>query len=282
MGGGNTVAWLGRVAWVALATVTLSLSPTVTPQASELSEAQKQVVAALPPSPPKPLRVRPPRPAVKKKKPRKPPERLMIERRVRGAKTAVVVLHGLGLAPDNTERRTGLTALGRKYKFDVVYAGGKHLSWNAGWCCGWARDHNVNDVVFLRALVRKLRARGIKRVMLAGFSNGGMMAYKYACTTGRKSGVNAIVVVGGTYEASSRCSYPGRIVHIHGLNDSSVPFQGRGWAKFLEAPLRDVRTIPGLARNARWTIRTLRGVSHIWPVGIVNDILVRNLRVGRR
>lgn len=62
--------------------------------------------------------------------------------------------------------------------------GGKFATWNAGGCCGDARDRQVDDVGFLRAVVAQLSARlplDPSRIYAIGMSNGGMMAYRLAC-----------------------------------------------------------------------------------------------------
>jgi len=54
------------------------------------------------------------------------------------------------------------------------------LTWNAGGCCGFAMEHRIDDVAFLRAMVGEIeRSAAIdpKRVFVAGHSNGAMMAY---------------------------------------------------------------------------------------------------------
>jgi poly(3-hydroxybutyrate) depolymerase len=196
-----------------------------------------------------------------------------IERRVPGATTAVVVLHGLATKLARTEEITGLTELGRDRGFDVVYPAGLRGSWNAGWCCGWARENGVDDVDYLAGVIRGLRLRGIRQVYLAGFSNGGMMAYRYACALGPASGVDGLLVVAGTYESSETCHYTGHVLHVHGLADHTVPYHGEEWSEWLRAPLRDVSTIQGLMPLAHVDMLALYRGTHRWP-GEANSALV--------
>ena len=58
---------------------------------------------------------------------------------------------------------------------------GMLATWNAGNCCARARDENVDDVGFLRAVVADVKRRAridADRVYAIGMSNGAMMAYR--------------------------------------------------------------------------------------------------------
>ena len=61
---------------------------------------------------------------------------------------------------------------------------GKLATWNAGHCCGAARDTGSDDVGFVRAMVAQLRQRAsidTQRIFATGMSNGGMFSYRLAC-----------------------------------------------------------------------------------------------------
>lgn len=105
---------------------------------------------------------------------------------------------------------------------------GKLATWNAGHCCGAARDKQVDDVGFVRALHAELQ-RQVRvdpaRVFAAGMSNGGMMAYRLACEM--SDVFSAIVAVAGT--DNTRSCQPGRsvsVLHIHAKDDERVLFNG--------------------------------------------------------
>ena len=76
----------------------------------------------------------------------------------------VLVLHGGGGNAGYAESMTGFTAKAEKEEFIVVYPEGtgrflkRHLTWNAGHCCGIAMERRVNDVGFIGALIDKLLA----------------------------------------------------------------------------------------------------------------------------
>jgi polyhydroxybutyrate depolymerase len=101
-----------------------------------------------------------------------------------GARLPVlVVLHGHGMIPASIERLTHfLQTAGDAV---VVYPAGYYSSWDAGYCCGVAARAGTDDVGFLEAVIRQvLRSQpgtSAHHVFLAGYSNGGRMAYRMAC-----------------------------------------------------------------------------------------------------
>jgi polyhydroxybutyrate depolymerase len=108
------------------------------------------------------------------------------------------------------------------------FPGGRLATWNAGGCCGDARDKGVDDVGFARAVVMMLQARlniDPARVFATGMSNGGMMVHRLACEA--PDVFRAVASVAGT-DVTQSCQ-PGRpvsVLHIHALDDDHVLFQG--------------------------------------------------------
>ncbi len=105
---------------------------------------------------------------------------------------------------------------------------GKLATWNAGNCCGSARDDKIDDVGFIRELVKRLSAQpGIdgRRVFANGMSNGGLMAYRLACEMPEV--FKAIASVAGT-DNTQACtpSRPISVLHIHAKDDERVLFNG--------------------------------------------------------
>lgn len=106
--------------------------------------------------------------------------------------------------------------------------GGQLATWNAGNCCGGARDAGADDVGFIRALVERLHTQlniDRKRIFANGMSNGGMMAYRLACEA--PDLFRAIASVAGT-DNTSVCtpSQPISVLHIHARDDDMVLFNG--------------------------------------------------------
>lgn len=105
----------------------------------------------------------------------------------------------------------------------------QHLAtWNAGRCCGYARDNDADDIGFVRAVVADIQAQATvdtRRIFAAGMSNGGMFAYRLACEMPET--FRAVASVAGTDNTVSCVPVrPVSILHIHALDDTHVLFDG--------------------------------------------------------
>jgi len=145
----------------------------------------------------------------------------------------VFVLHGGGGNAEGAAKMSGMSPLADKENFIVVYPDGtgrledRVLTWNAGNCCGYALDNQVDDVGFIRALIEELRAVypiDAQRVYATGISNGGMMAYRLACELSDQFA--AIAPVAGALNADCRPAQPVSAVSFHGTADRSVLYDG--------------------------------------------------------
>lgn len=154
----------------------------------------------------------------------------------------VVALHGAFSTARQFERETGLSPLADIDRFIVIYPQGFGLGnffrhWNSGHCCGRARKMNLDDVSFALATVDDLaRHNPIDRHQLyvAGFSNGGMLAYRIAAEHPDIIAAVAAVsaTIGGIPSANepewtvTRPKLPISVLAIHGFADESVPYEG--------------------------------------------------------
>ena len=146
----------------------------------------------------------------------------------------VLVLHGAGGNADQVARITGMSEIADKAPFIAVFPEGtarkEHglLTWNAGNCCGYAYENQVDDVGFIRALVGSLSAEyrvDPKRVYAVGMSNGGILAYRLACEL--SDTFAAIGVVAGAFNVSPcRPTRPVALVIFHGTADEHVLYEG--------------------------------------------------------
>ena len=175
----------------------------------------------------------------------------------------MVVLHALLTGPGDAAQSTGFDALADRDGVLVAYPSGIKRSFNAGLCCGEAVVQEVDDVAFLADVVADLRSRGAGRVSVVGFSNGGMMAYRFACA--RPELVDTVGVLSGTLEVPS-CAGPIRALHLHGDRDTAVPFEGDPWSERLSAFLRPVPLIPQAAPGSDIEVRQLPDYPHRWTV----------------
>lgn len=189
------------------------------------------------------------------------PPQLVADPGAAAGRPALVVLHGLDDDPAGAARTTGFNSYADRDGRLVAYGEGVRDSFNAGLCCGEAVTLGIDDVTYLADVVRSLRMAGASRVGVVGFSNGGMMAYRFACA--HPELVDTVGVMSGTLEIP-RCAGPIRALAIHGELDRTVPLAGTGYSPLLQAFLRDVRTIPAAAPGSRITLRVLPGYRHRW------------------
>lgn len=147
----------------------------------------------------------------------------------------VVALHGGGGNMDYQAQHYGLIEKSDSAGFVVVFPNGysklksgQFATWNAGNCCGSARDEKIDDVGFIREVVARLRRQlniDAQRIYATGMSNGGMMAYRLACEA--SDVFKAVAAVAGT-DNSMNCTpkNPVSILHIHAKDDDHVLFNG--------------------------------------------------------
>ncbi len=155
----------------------------------------------------------------------------------RGARPLVLVLHGRYQTIESLRSVTGIEQVGEKAGFVSVFPSGYGAVWNAGTCCDSRKTPDMPDVSYLDDVVRDAAQRtpvDPRRVYVLGFSNGGMMAYRYACQ--RSSTVAGVGVVSGAMAASPdyadqgprvcRPDAPVSVIDVHGSKDTTVPYEG--------------------------------------------------------
>lgn len=141
----------------------------------------------------------------------------------------VVVLHGATQSADSAEKMSGMSGKADLEHFIAVYPSGTGgvVTWNAGTCCGYAIQNNVDDIGFFRALLEKLEsdyAVDRKRIYFTGMSNGAMMSYRVACEMSDQ--VAAIAPVEGALNVDCHPAAPVSVLIFHGTADRLVPFNG--------------------------------------------------------
>jgi polyhydroxybutyrate depolymerase len=172
----------------------------------------------------------------------------------------VLVLHGGGGNAGNAERMTGFTTKAEKEGFIVVYPEGtgrfrkKHLTWNAGHCCGIAMERHADDVGFIGALIDKLLADypvDPKRIYATGMSNGGMMTHQLGIALSDRLAAIAPVVA-TLFGDEIRPSHPVSALMINGLRDKSVPPEGGPPGGRFPSAWDGTPTKPALEQAAFW------------------------------
>lgn len=108
------------------------------------------------------------------------------------------------------------------------FPSGKLATWNAGKCCGKARDLNIDDIGFFKAMIEKTKQQvkiNPEKIFASGMSNGAMMSYRLACEM--SDIFTGIASVAGT-DNTSVCNpqKPISIFHTHAKDDDHVNFNG--------------------------------------------------------
>ena len=107
------------------------------------------------------------------------------------------------------------------------FSSGILATWNAGACCGPAQKNNVDDVGFIREVIRRVERQAnidAGRVFATGMSNGAMMSWRLSCEAPE---IRAIAPVEGT-DNTAHCSpsRPVPVIEFHAADDPNVPFNG--------------------------------------------------------
>lgn len=173
------------------------------------------------------------------------------------------------------------------------------LSWNAGNCCGFAMERDIDDAGYLRALVDHLSqdlAVDLQRIYATGIANGAMMVYRLACEMGDL--LAAIAPVSGALNFEE-CApgAPISVIAFHGTEDSYVAYDGGEPVVILDGDSRidasvaestgffiehngchaePDRSTAGLVHKERYgpciagtevVVVTIEGGGHAWPGG---------------
>ena len=155
----------------------------------------------------------------------------------------VVVLHGARGTAADMHANLGWDALADREGLVVAYPDGLDRTWNAGGCCGPARDRGVDDVGFLDSLVATLRRDdAVGPVYAVGFSNGAMMSYAWACV--RPGTLAGIGPVAGALTVDCPAPAPLTVVAVHGTRDERVPIGGGRGPSGVDFPSLDASLTP--------------------------------------
>ena len=154
----------------------------------------------------------------------------------------VVVIHGAFDTAEGMERVSGFSRLADQEGFIALYPNGMGLlgflqHWNAGHCCGKAADDHVDDVGFVAATIEDVSTRlsiDRDRVYMVGFSNGGMLAYRFAAERGNILAAVAPMAASIAGRAAADLPewripepvQPLSFIIMHGLLDDDIPYEG--------------------------------------------------------
>ena len=212
----------------------------------------------------------------------------------------VLVLHGYSLSGDAMEEFTGFSGLSDKEGFIAVYPDGTigaegKRGWNTGGRISDKLFPAVDDGAYLVSLVKKLctqYAIDDARIYVTGYSNGAFMAHYLA---EKFPGMFAAIgcVAGSTFMDVAAMIMPVSAIHIHGLQDQAVPFDGSASMASVNSVMEKIRSLNGCGkgrivmktdrvRGELWkgktkdaALYTIKGLGHDWPVNELNtaDVL---------
>ena len=152
----------------------------------------------------------------------------------------VIDMHGFTSSASAQAGLSGFRQKADQAGFIVAWPQGVSNSWNAYGCCGTALSSNIDDVGFMRALVAEISNLGNidhSRVYATGLSNGGSMSHRLACEAADIFAATAPVSFTLNHPtAQCNPSRPISVIHFHGLNDTTVPYNGGGSNNFQSAP----------------------------------------------
>jgi polyhydroxybutyrate depolymerase len=214
----------------------------------------------------------------------------------------VILLHGAGGNPRTVRNLTGMNELAEQEKFIVAYPQGtgvrdRQLTWNAGQCCGFAYENDIDDVAFIRQLIAELSSQwniDEHRVYAAGISNGGMMTHRLAYELSDRIAAAAMVAA-SMPKNTCKPGEPLSVIMFNGTADLHVPYDG-GKAKksvldepIVHASVKDAvsfwvthngcqlqpeleedttvkkETYTGGKNNTQVILYTIAGGGHTWP-----------------
>ena len=169
----------------------------------------------------------------------------------------VIALHGSNGTSEDIRRASRFDSIAEARRFLVAYPQGSKgvlglapSDWNVGTCCGAAHQENLDDVGFILGVIARVSEHvsvDPGRIYVAGFSDGGRMAYHLACqAAGRIAAIG--VVAGSLLDAQCSPDRPMPVIAFHGTADTQVAYDEM-------ALTRVSRDVPAWGRNLTPSIR---------------------------
>jgi len=146
----------------------------------------------------------------------------------------VLAFHGGGGSASGFRDYVALDVVADTTGFIVVYPDGtgplgrRLLTWNAGDCCGYASDEDVDDIGFVLRLLDELGDTwpiDPGRVYATGLSNGAMFTYRLAAEIPARFAAIAPVAGAGTARPKDG-GLPVPVIHFHSIDDPRALYDG--------------------------------------------------------
>ncbi|HNX60869.1 MAG TPA: PHB depolymerase family esterase [Spirochaetota bacterium] len=204
----------------------------------------------------------------------------------------IIAMHGYGDTNTNFESNSGLTTQANGAGFIIAYPQSRNRGWNAGGSGFAYLTDNADDVTYILNIIDEISSGysvDANRVYLTGHSNGAFMAYYLAATVPLKFA--AIAPVAGTMMMDDiSASSPVSVIHIHGLGDTVVRYEGSNEFPPVRPVLALWREKDGCGSavvtvSSEYTLRfwagsygdvcvyEVNGLGHTWPSFAANEII---------
>ena len=149
----------------------------------------------------------------------------------------IVVLSGAAATNSTEIARDRITPYADADEAEVVYPVAIDESWNAIGCCDGAAKANVNDVGFIKALVPTIDPGHARPIYVVGYSDGGRLAYRLACTD--PTLFDGMVAVKADPMPGCVVTTPMNVLVFASMDDKYVPYEPG--EKGLETPAATVQ-----------------------------------------
>lgn len=144
---------------------------------------------------------------------------------------AIVFAHGFGGSAAGLMKNQGMTDLANDLGVAVIATKSAAKDWSIPGAPSKVTFEDVDELAYFDAVIADATRRfpiDDSRLLMTGFSAGGMMVWNLACF--RSELFAAFAPMAGTFwlpEPTSCETPPANIMHIHGDNDKTVPLEGR-------------------------------------------------------
>jgi polyhydroxybutyrate depolymerase len=135
----------------------------------------------------------------------------------------IVVLSGAAVTTSVEITRDRMAPYADAGQAEIVYPVAVKESWNAIGCCDGAAKENVNDVGFIKALVPRIDPGRERPVYIVGYSVGGRLAYRLACTD--PALFDGMAAVKADPMPGCVVTKPMNVIVLSALDDKYVPYK---------------------------------------------------------
>ena len=138
----------------------------------------------------------------------------------------LINMHGFGGTNSDFYNYSQFNVLAEEEGFVTLYPQGVEDSWNAGWCCGEAKDVGIDDVDFILTMIETVSTNisfDATRIYSSGHSNGCAMTHKLANEASHvfaAAGCMALYLLEEPHPSYSPIS----LIEVHGVVDAIIPY----------------------------------------------------------